>query len=755
MRQLLINRISTTPIDPDLKLAKDRPESRLITVQRKVPANYRVATQPFLNEAGRLEVPLNIPSTLTPIGYIKMKLQMALAQEEYQELREQLLKDKLLWCDPTFPADESSIGDLPELKDRIIWKRVRDINPHARFFVDGPARCDIKQGALGDCWLLAVLSSICCYPILINQVVPPEQEVDQPDYVGIFRARFWRFGRWIEVMVDDRLPVYKHSNRLVFMSSPTNNEYWSALCEKAYAKLNGSYASLNGGLQSEAMEDCTGGLAETIYLDERRRPPDLLRMMQINSKRCVVMGCSIRSESGEQKLENGLFAGHAYGVTGIASVLDHGDVRHLVRCRSPWADCQEWRGPWSDRSPEWEGVSAADKSNLQIQFQDDGEFWMSFEDFTKNFTSMEMCHLGFSSLEPHAKIKGRRRLEEVIYPGSWKRNVNAGGCGNYLDTFVTNPQFIIEIIAPDLDDSQYVCSVVIGLMQKPLGQEARGSYHYIGFAVYAVSPAQAVPVNRFFIQRTRPLKTPHFADVREVTERFKVPPGRYIIIPSTHKPNEEADFIVRIITQQGIKHRMLDNQNAEVAQPPEIRQSVQLQSAINKEDCWLTKRFEEVCDQESHSIHAGQLQKIINESRLRDLPNFQPFSIEVCRSFVATMDSNHSGRMELSELLEFWNRIEQWKHAYLMTEEGLGGGLTACQLRETLQLAGFQLSNLVLNSISLRYAHPQTGLVTFEDFIHCCARLKAAFETFEAHPKNHSGEAVFTHEDFLRMTTYP
>lgn len=45
-------------------------------------------------------------------------------------------------------------------------------------FVGGADRLDVKQGILGDCWLLAAMAALSQDQILLNQVIPANQSWD-------------------------------------------------------------------------------------------------------------------------------------------------------------------------------------------------------------------------------------------------------------------------------------------------------------------------------------------------------------------------------------------------------------------------------------------------------------------------------------------------------------------------------------------------------------------------------------------------
>ena len=40
-----------------------------------------------------------------------------------------------------------------------------------------------------------------------------------------------------------------------------------------------------------------------------------------------------------------------------------------------------------------------------------------------------------------------------------------------------------------------------------------------------------------------------YINSREVTKRFKVKPGYYLIIPSTYDENQDCEFMLRVFTQ--------------------------------------------------------------------------------------------------------------------------------------------------------------------------------------------------------------
>ncbi|KAM8903444.1 calpain-5a isoform 2-T2 [Spinachia spinachia] len=447
------------------------------------------------------------------------------------------------------------------------------INPH--LFVDGISAHDLNQGQLGNCWFVAACSSLASREALWQKVIPDwkDQEwiEEKPEsYAGIFHFRFWRFGQWVDVVIDDRLPTA--NGELVYCHSNDSNEFWSALVEKAYAKMCGCYEGLDGGNTADALVDFTGGVSEPMDLmesdlkdNEEKRSELFERVLKVHDRGGLI-SCSIRATTAadmEARLSCGLVKGHAYAVTDVRRVrLGHGllayfrsDKLTMIRMRNPWGE-KEWNGAWSDSSEEWKKVSSSEREKIGVTVQDDGEFWMTFDDFITNFTDLILCRLINTSY-----LSFHKTWEEAVKRGSWRRHNDpllnrAGGCTNHKQSFLQNPQYMFDVKKPE--DEVLIC-----LQQEDRRatlRDGRGENLAIGFDIHRVE------FNRIYRMHVTQQKVGGsvYINSRSVFKRTELTEGRYVIIPTTFDPGLEGDFLLRIFTDV-----LSDCQELALHEPPQ------------------------------------------------------------------------------------------------------------------------------------------------------------------------------------------
>ncbi len=106
-------------------------------------------------------------------------------------------------------------------------------------FVDGIAPGDIKQGELGDCWVLGSIAALGVYPELLQNLILKEDL----DY-GFCIFQFFKNGEWKRVIIDTCVPTSVKTHIPIYGHCVDNNEFWLPLMEKAYAKLHGSFEVL-------------------------------------------------------------------------------------------------------------------------------------------------------------------------------------------------------------------------------------------------------------------------------------------------------------------------------------------------------------------------------------------------------------------------------------------------------------------------------------------------------------------------------
>uniref|UniRef100_A0A452QMN7 Calpain-3 n=1 Tax=Ursus americanus TaxID=9643 RepID=A0A452QMN7_URSAM len=663
-----------------------------------------------------------------------------------------------------------------------------EICENPRFIIGGANRTDICQGDLGDCWFLAAIACLTLNERLLFRVIPHDQSFTE-NYAGIFHFQFWRYGDWVDVVIDDCLPTY--NDQLVFTKSNHRNEFWSALLEKAYAKLHGSYEALKGGNTTEAMEDFTGGVTE--FFEIKDAPRDMYKIMKKAIERGSLMGCSIddgtnmtygTSPSGlkmgeliarmvrnmdnsqfrdsdlvprgsedrptrtivpvqyETRMACGLVKGHAYSVTGLEEALFKGEKVKLVRLRNPWGQV-EWNGSWSDGWKDWSFVDKAEKARLQHQVTEDGEFWMSYDDFIYHFTKLEICNLTADALESDKLQTWTVSVNE----GRWVRGCSAGGCRNFPDTFWTNPQYRLKLLEEDddPDDSEVICSFLVALMQKNRRKDRKlgANLFTIGFAIYEMHGNKQHLQKDFFLYNASKARSKTYINMREVSERFRLPPSEYVIVPSTYEPHQEGEFILRVFSEKRnlseeventisvdrpvpiifVSDRANSNKELGVDQeseegkdktsPDKQEKSPQPLPGNTDQESEEQMQFRNIFRQiagDDMEVCADELKNILNTvvNKHKDLKT-QGFTLESCRSMIALMDVSFPPSLE--------------KNTIQATQT------TSCS--PMLPSAGFHLNSQLYDIITMRYADKHMN-IDFDSFICCFVRLEGMFSKWGA-----------------------
>ncbi|CAJ0951633.1 unnamed protein product, partial [Mesorhabditis belari] len=290
--------------------------------------------------------------------------------------------------------------------------------------------------------------------------------------------------------------------------------------------------------------------------------------MAYENEALVIAAIAARTkEEIEETLDCGLVKGHAYAVTDVRFIelnakeksissflLGSMEKQRMIRLQNPWGE-KEWNGPWSDGSPEWEQVTDSTKKSLGITVDEDGEFWMPWESFTQYFTDISVCQLFNTSVFSLAKS-----YDEKIFFGHWSSNGArsgapgdlAGGCLNFPASFCSNPQYVF-----DVNDEKN--EVMFALTQREVGEgkKRREPFVCIGMHIMRVERNRVTRVH----QPTEPVEASDYANARSVfLHLIDVRPGRYIILPTTYAPREQATYMLRAYSSEKLHMKELKRQ---------------------------------------------------------------------------------------------------------------------------------------------------------------------------------------------------
>eukprot|EP00392_Amoebophrya_sp_AT5.2_P018594 g19162.t1 len=303
------------------------------------------------------------------------------------------------------------------LTDSLIFGKMHD--SRMQLYQDGVSAKDILQGKIGDCWLMAAMACMAERPGAIDNLFISKEFDPRGKYtIQLFDGTADRGkGAWRHFTIDDFIPCDKSAwenggKARPKFAQPNGDELWVLLLEKAFAKLCGSYANLEGGSTIWALramtgdhcrwyeKDKSGGVRwkrwDFVNLEDPRKHPvckdkrngtlkgtnETLNVHEMwHSVFRYNRRGSVLCASGAQRMD-GLVSGHAYSILDAyesKEVGRTGDVElKLVRIRNPWGS-GEWKGDWSDKSEKWNEFPNV-KKKIYVP-GNDGSFWMEWHDY--------------------------------------------------------------------------------------------------------------------------------------------------------------------------------------------------------------------------------------------------------------------------------------------------------------------------------------------------------------------------------------
>ncbi|KAK5898599.1 hypothetical protein CesoFtcFv8_008160 [Champsocephalus esox] len=429
------------------------------------------------------------------------------------------------------------------------------------------------------------------------------------------------------------------------------------------------------------------------------------------------MGISSSSET-EAVTGQKLVKGHAYSITAVRQVHHCGSLVELLRIRNPWGQV-EWTGAWSDGSQQWDGVEEKDLDHSA----DDGEFWMCYADFLRQFSRLDICNLSPDALSG----EGRGLWRYSQFEGVWRVGSTAGGCRNYPATFCSNPQFLVRLLEEDegLQEGEEGCTLILGLLQRDARRERRygGDLNTIGFSIYrAPEECKGHLGPDLLLGGAAVSRSKSFINLREVSERFVLPPGEYAVIPSTFEPHRRGSFLLRVFTEK--------QAHAGPLEEPLNADNQEIDDEESDVDPHFRRLFLQISGNDSE-VSVFELQHILDRvvSQRSDVKT-DGFSIQTCRDIISLLDTDGSGKLDLKEFHCLWTRVQKYLEVFQRFDSDASGMMSSHEMRAAVTAAGLQVNSVLLQQIVSRFSD-QSFSVDFDSFLGCLIRLQLLLKMFK------------------------
>ncbi|XP_030019873.2 calpain-C isoform X1 [Manduca sexta] len=650
---------------------------------------------------------------------------------DYEKIRTSCLQREVLWEDPDFPANQTSVFYYQTPPFHFVWKRASEIYTNPSFVLDKCDTFDVVPGKLGDKWFVSCLGVLYLCKGLFYRVVPADQRMDT-SYAGIFRFRLWWCGQWVEVLVDDRLPTV--NGKLAFLQTSHTDQLWPALLEKAYAKLHGSYEALKYGSLLDGLADLTGGITESIVVSELPNPEVLKTLLSCTS---VVTAHHLPLQAEDRNIP-GLELEMNYRITDIQQVHTTDKPVYLLRLRRPPTPGETRVSHIVVDQALWKTVLQYERDRLLNTTKG---FWMMYEDFLRLFPRIDMVHLDAETSRAEPSLADITKWHMKTHHGAWKRGVSAGGCRNYfmamrhyiyepVDFFHTNPQIQIILTEPD--------TVIISLNQHSIMEPK-----VIGFSVYKMPKFLTETAPQLFFRRIKSTINSQYTNSRQVSQRCDLDSGAYLILPTTFEPREVASFTLKIYSGKTLKMKVLDD-------PPQMTKAALIRAPAGSEGNGFFQYeslFLQLAD-EHRTIDVFELQELLDACLPNDYIK-SCVSIDTCRQIVLAMDRKGTGRISLTDFKDLICSLKHLQQVFKDHAREKMGVLRVERLRDALRDVGFVVPERAMTLLVFRYMR-KDGMLRFGDFVSAVMHLHRVFELFYMNDARRSDILQLNLTDWLK-----
>jgi hypothetical protein len=324
----------------------------------------------------------------------------------------------------------------------------------------------------------------------------------------------------------------------------------------------------------DALVEMTGGAYEEIEMNAIKTSNEkdhLWHIMFQSFKKKSILFCSNQyiDERAAVLNGNGIQNGHAYTITKLICFNFRDKKYRLVRLRNPLGK-GEWKGAWSDNSSEWNILSEEIKKKIELVKAEDGEFWMSVEDFFANFNFLELSHM--SLVDSGQSILDGLEIDNMTWKKMQPDVENGWKCSKIYSEWCIGksvPQFLIKIETVDVYDRENKAAVIISLREKDrrrkkfLKKDPEYTGEQIEFKLMKVKANKTAKSEQTFKKIDSKFtnqelefvgETPRHVNF-EFFKRFTVVPGLYVIIPISETIKNSCEFLIRIFTEQSIETR--------------------------------------------------------------------------------------------------------------------------------------------------------------------------------------------------------